>query len=614
MDKVKNYIRRFWYFVKSWPPSNLRGMVNFEIIYRMLSFFVFFPCMLGLERLLLMVNRNSNIAAYNMDRMLLNPLSWIVFLLLVTLVGIFALVEQFAVSDAVHASRTGVEMNGRQIFETGLALTVKYLHPKNALVLLYVMLILPFNAIFDVSSVTASFALPGFVMESISQYWYYAAIYYPLMALFLYLRLRWFFCFIIITVEEVPDFKEACRRSAEMTKGRYKLRLLGGLLLWMAIYQVIYYAGYWLILLVGALGLKWLEPAKSMSLVLRTEVTTSVSVAFSFLYSWFSTPFLITCFQQEYYRRMRALGKTIPGYTHEIDVLRIKKWILPVALSACAVVMFFSVPARYRQMKWMMNTRAGMPMIMAHRGFSAREQENTLEAMLAALDAGVDAVEFDVQMTRDGEIVLLHDDSLNRVAGVNKKIWEADWEEIKDLPLRSDYNSEFRDVHIPRLDDMLEVLKGRRIFCNIEIKRTGHDEGIERKVVEIIKAHDFLDQCDVTSQDYETLVLVKQADPEVLTAYTTVIGIGDIETLEAADILSINETFATYREINRIHASDKKVFVWTVNDEAVMHHLVSLNVDAILTNDPELGVEVLEEHGSTVTDVADRLEEILKGF
>ena len=110
----------------------------------------------------------------------------------------------------------------------------------------------------------------------------------------------------------------------------------------------------------------------------------------------------------------------------------------------------------------------------------------------------------------------------------------------------------------------------------------GHDDGIVEKVVEIIKENNYMDYCDVTSQDYETLEEVRQADPEVLTAYTSAIGIGNLESLEAADIISIQETFATYENIDRIHRAGKRVFVWTVNEEDTMKKLVSLNVDAIL--------------------------------
>ena len=135
----------------------------------------------------------------------------------------------------------------------------------------------------------------------------------------------------------------------------------------------------------------------------------------------------------------------------------------------------------------------------------------------------------------------------------------------------------------------------------------GHDDGIVEKVVEIIKENNYMDYCDVTSQDYETLEEVRQADPEVLTAYTSAIGIGNLESLEAADIISIQETFATYENIDRIHRAGKRVFVWTVNEEDTMKKLASLNVDAILTNDPALCRAVIDQYDSTLMNIVQRI-------
>ena len=111
----------------------------------------------------------------------------------------------------------------------------------------------------------------------------------------------------------------------------------------------------------------------------------------------------------------------------------------------------------------------------------------------------------------------------------------------------------------------------------------------------------------MTSQDYHTLEEVREIDPSVLTAYTSAIGIGRIETLDAADIISIQETFATYENIDRLHNAGKRVFVWTVNEEETMKNLVSLNVDAILTNDPALCKSVIDEYSSNMMNMIQRI-------
>ena len=257
----------------------------------------------------------------------------------------------------------------------------------------------------------------------------------------------------------------------------------------------------------------------------------------------------------------------------------------------------------------MLNTDYGMSMIMAHRGFSAQAPENTIPAFQKCIDNGFSAAELDVQMLADGTIVVMHDDNLKRTTGLDKNVWEVTYNDIKDLDNGSFFDSSFAGTTIPTLDDVIR-LAGRgknKLYLNIEIKRNGHDDGIVEKVVEIIKKNNYMDYCDVTSQDYETLEEVKSTDPKILTAYTSAIGIGDIDSLDAADIISIQETFATYENIDRIHKAGKKVFVWTVNEEETMKTLISLNVDAILTNDPVLCRSVIDQYDSNIMNIVQRI-------
>ena len=248
-------------------------------------------------------------------------------------------------------------------------------------------------------------------------------------------------------------------------------------------------------------------------------------------------------------------------------------------------------------------------MIMAHRGYSAKAPENTLPAFKRCMDEGVTAAELDVQMLADGTIVVMHDDNLKRTTGVNKNVWEVTYDEIKDLDNGSFFSKEFEGTKIPTLDEVLKLCGSgdNKLYLNIEIKRNGHDDGITEKVVDIILANDYLSNCDITSQDYETLEEVRSINPYVLTAYTSVVGMGELESLDAADIISIQETFATFENVERLHRAGKRVFVWTVNERETMKNLVSLNVDAILTNDPALCKTVIDQYGSDMMNMVQRV-------
>ena len=615
---MKNVLKDFFYPYKM-IKINLRGMIAFELMYRLLSMLVFFPSLVGIERLLLLVNRHTNITAYNAKSIFYNPLTYLVLLLMVCAIGVYVMIEQFALSTAIHAAYSGVRLTGGKILSEGITLTAKYFRPKNVMLLIFVLLIIPVTTILDSSSITKFFSVPGFIRESIDKYWYYQVLYYICIAAAVIFALRWFFSIIVMAVENTDTFPAAQTKSKALTKGPYKLKLILMNVIWAILVTLVTTLLTFLLASLVFLAAFWITGGSPS--VYDTFITKDgfqiVVVVCSFFVGWISTPLLLTSYQGAYYRRMKALGHEIPPYRERESFLRSKKFIKPLIIIACGVSIFVSVPFRFSQIKWMMNTGAGLPMIMAHRGYSATAPENTIEAMEAAIDLGIQAVEFDVQMTKDGEIVLLHDNSLNRTTGYNAKIWDVTYEEIKDLDASVGFRKEtglsYPVTHFPTLDATLKAVKGK-LYCNIEIKRTGHDDGIEKKVVEIIRENDFLDNCDITSQDYETMLAVRKANPDVLTAYTTIISMGDVENLEAADIISINNSFATFREVDRLRASGKKVFVWIVNDENTMEKLISLNVDAILTNDPDLGEKVLENHGTPLADISNRLAQILWVF
>ena len=617
--KLKQFFRTMFIPYQK-TAHNIGSILRFEVTYRLLSMLVFFPALGGMQRVLLWVNHATNVAAYNAGHMLRNPLSWIVLLAEGIMLTIFAMFEQFALSQAIHASYCGHKINARTMFADGAFLTVRYFKPKNLLLILYVLFILPLAALFDTSSVTKFISLPGFILESIDKYWYWSLLYYTVIVIVFYLAIRWFYSIIVMVVENVPDFRSAIRRSSVLTKGKYKFRLAGLSLFWAGTVAVLGLAAFGIVSMafIVSLAVFGLDDTRWANALYSDHGLDIFMLVFLFVFSWLNTPILLTSYQGEYYRRLEQLGGYVPEYVPRERVFGKRRLVKPLLYLIAAAVMVYSVPMRVRQIRWSLNTGMGLPMMMAHRGYSAAAPENTIEALQAAVDIGVQSVEFDVQMTKDGEIILLHDDSLDRTTGYHAKIWNVTYDEIKDLDasvgFRAETGTDFPETRIPTLDAALKAVKDSGLYCNIEIKRTGHDDGIEAKTVQIIRENDFLDQCDVTSQDYSTLEAVRAADPDVLTAYTTVIGLGDIENLEAADIISIQESFATYDEVQRLHASGKRVFVWTINDEDAMEKLISLNVDAILTNDPSLGQEVLNGHATDFNDIMNRIQQILNGF
>ena len=591
--------------------GNFKSLIGFSVTFRLLTFFVLFPILTFMERLWLVTNKTPVIAWYNIGVIIKNPFTWIVLILMAALLVTAAMFEQFALYDALHAFRFGMKRSVRQIISAGFDMCAERFRLENWGFIPYTILVLRFGTITgDVSSVISVIKIPGFILEDFSKRPWEGVLFLCFQLIATYLYFRWIFAIPIMMEEDGTSFNAACRKSAAMTKGKSVIRI--GLIAigWAALIWSIYYAGTAAVVGAWYLLSLWLIPGETESFppfFVKRFTPTGMIVYLFFL--WIVTPIIAASFQSLYYKRKEEMGEDIIPYTeapHFLHRYPFLKWLI---IAICAVTFFFSGPRRFAQIRWMLNTNYGTPMIMAHRGFSARAPENTEPAFQMCIDDGFSAAELDVQMTADGTIIVLHDDNLKRTTGLNKNVWEVTYDEIKDLDNGSFFDEKYAGTKIPTLDEVIKLAASgkEKLYLNIEIKRNGHDDGIIEKVVDIIVKNNYLDSCDVTSQDYQTLVDVRKINPSVLTAYTSAVGIGSIESLEAADIISIQETFATYENIERIHGVGKRVFVWTVNEEDTMKELVGLNVDAILTNNPDLCKMVIDEYGSDIMNMIQRI-------
>lgn len=234
--------------------------------------------------------------------------------------------------------------------------------------------------------------------------------------------------------------------------------------------------------------------------------------------------------------------------------------------------------------------------IIAHRGASRDAPENTLPAFRLAWDQKADACELDVHLTRDGRIAVIHDDTTQRTAGLNRKVAEQTFEELRELDVGAWKGLQWQAERIPSLEEVLAgVPDGKRMF--IEIK-CGPE--ILPELVRVIGGAPCKpDQLVIIGFGYETMKQAKELLPHIdvywgakpkedsngskLTAETL------IEKASAAglDGLDLDAGFAIDADfVERIHAANLKLFVWTVDAPAKAERLRSAGVDGITTNRP----------------------------
>ena len=614
-------MKRMITLLKNWYESivepfelikdNFGSLVAYEVFCRIMAFFVLFPIIAWAEKLWLVGNKTNVIAWYNVGSFIKNPISWIVLLFMIAVLAWGTMVEQFSLFDALHASKYGQKRTVKQIISAGFGRCFQRYKAGNWLFIPYVFLILRFGTLTgDISSVISVVQIPGFILEDFSKRPWEGIAFACFQVIAIYLFLRWIYAVPVMVEESEVSFRSACRKSAAMTRGKHLIKAALLVIEWSLLIVFFYYAGTAVIIVEWYLLSLWLlRGAVDPFNVFFTTHFVPVSLIFYLFILWIATPLIFAAFQCAYYKRKEQMGEELREYTEPPHFFRrypVLKWWL---IAVCAVSVFVSGPQRFEQFQWMLNTDYGTAMIMAHRGYSAQAPENTIPAFQMCIDNRFTAAELDVQMLADGTVVVLHDDNLKRTTGVDKNVWEVTYGDIKNLDNGSFFDKSFAGNTIPTFDEVMKLAgHGKdKLYLNIEIKRNGHDDGIVEEVVKTIREYNYMDYCDVTSQDYETLEEVRRVDPEILTAYTSAIGIGDLDSLDAADIISIQETFATYENIDRIHRAGKHVFVWTVNEEDTMKRLVSLNVDAILTNDPALCRSVIDQYDSNIMNIVQRI-------
>ncbi len=236
--------------------------------------------------------------------------------------------------------------------------------------------------------------------------------------------------------------------------------------------------------------------------------------------------------------------------------------------------------------------------ITAHRGSSRTAPENTIPAIEAAVEEMADSVEIDVQMTADGVVVLGHDASLKRVAGVNRSIASMTFEELEKLDVGSWFSSEYAGTRIPSLSEVLELCS-QKISLNIEIKYVGKNSELPEKTAEMVREYGMENQCVITSTNLSYLKRVKEALPEIRTGYIISAAYGNFYSSEDVDFISIRSGFVTSALMQNAHEQGKAVYAWTVNTKSELERLTLLGVDGIITDRPVLAREIVYREEAT---------------
>jgi len=258
-----------------------------------------------------------------------------------------------------------------------------------------------------------------------------------------------------------------------------------------------------------------------------------------------------------------------------------------------------------------------MPRVVAHRGDSHNYPENTLEAFRSALSMDIDVIETDVHLTKDGQVVIWHDPTLERNTDGSGKVEDHDLKELKTLDAGYTFTKDggktfpFRGtgVRMATLDEALEACPHQRF--NVDLKSA--DSAIVEAFERVVTAHHAEDRVLCASFHLANLKLMRKRNPRILTSLTT---------LEVIPLLLRQKTHTLPKDlrlgrppvfqvpirqwgievitpgfIESFHKLGCVIQVWTINDEQLMRQLFSMGVDTIMTDDPATVIKVASQMG-----------------
>ena len=227
------------------------------------------------------------------------------------------------------------------------------------------------------------------------------------------------------------------------------------------------------------------------------------------------------------------------------------------------------------------------PLVIAHRGASGLAPENTLAAVRKAMEAGADLVEVDLQMTRDGRFVVIHDDDLHRTTGASGRAGEKTLEELKRLDAGGWFGCAFQGERIPTLEELLSEARGK-VRLDLEIKEGVSPDAMSH-FLETIRGAGMMDEVVVSSFQWETLRRLRALSPEIeigVLSKSYREGVEETKRLGAAAVI-LSHRRALPSMIPETHARGLAFWIYTVNDPETMTAWVRAGVDGICTDHPD---------------------------
>ena len=502
----------------------------------------------------------------NILHILTNPYSFAILNLLVLIVAFFMFIEFSILTFTIYGQSTEKQYSFRSILDNAWTKTKNLAGFQTLFFIFYFLITIP-TINFGVKSVLAkNLFIPKFISSEIMKTNSGLIIWGLIMIVFAYLNLRLIFTLPLTAVGD-ENILDSIKRSWELTKtGKRKLVLT--ILLFEIIYLLI------AAVLTGVITYIciYFDNAGNNPII-QTLFFSSIS-GIIFFVGVISKVTVITSLITVLIDHNEISEKLVNNLNENKKKSRLVVTLTTVIIVVAVLVNGFNMYGN--------GVNKNIKTI-AHRGYVAKGVENSIEALEGAAEVGADYVEFDIILTKDNKFVVMHDYNLKRLAGLNKRVQDMNFDEVVGLTIKQgDYTSK-----IPSLEEFVNKAKELKMNLVIELKPHGAEPSnyIDILLDEVKRLK--LENYKFMSLNSKVMEELETKAPNLETGYVIPLQFGNFHQSNV-DFFVIEDFSYRDRLVDQARKENKQVFVWTINDSALITKYLQSPADGIITDEPEL--------------------------
>lgn len=502
----------------------------------------------------------------NILHILTNPYSFIILNLLILIVAFFMFIEFSILTFTIYGQLTDKKYSYRKILKNAWNKTKNLAGFQTLFFIIYFIITIPTINLGVKSVLAKNLFIPKFISGEIMKTNSGFIIWGSIMIVFAYLNLRLIFTLPLTAVGD-ENILDSIKRSWELTKTG-KRKLIITIILFETIYIII------AVILIGVITFLCICVDKDGNNPIVQTLFFSAISAIIFFIGVLSKITVITSLVTVLIDQNEISEELVNNLNENKKKSRLAATFTTIIIIIAAIINGFNIYG---------NGVNKNSETIAHRGYVYKGVENSIEALEGAAEVGANYVELDILLTKDNKFVVMHDYNLKRLAGINKQVKDMNYDEVVGLPIKQgDYTSK-----IPSLEEFVNKAKDLNMKLVIELKPHGGEPSnyIDILIEEIKRLK--LENYKFMSLNSKVMEELETKAPNLETGYVIPLQFGNFHQSNV-DFFVIEDFSYRDRLVEQAKKQNKKVFVWTINDPALITKYLQSPADGIITDEPEL--------------------------